>query len=146
VRVRILAVLVLLAADAIASAESVLPARALEAGRILLGPSPLPPPADHAGWQPVSFPDRWTERRPGRGGFAWYRFEVPGPAEAASVWGLYLPDVNMNAEAWVNGSPVGSGGRFSEPVARNFNRPLYFSFPSDLLDRSVNVIDVRLFV
>ena len=51
----------------------------------------------------------------------------------------------MNAAAFVNGAPVGSGGRFSEPVARNFNRPLYFAFPSDLLDRPTNAIDIRLF-
>ena len=96
-------------------------------------------------WEPVTLPDRWRERRPGAGGFAWYRLEVPGPAAPGAEWAVYLPYVSMNAAAFVNGAPVGSGGRFSEPVARNFNRPLYFAFPSDLLDRPTNAIEIRLF-
>jgi signal transduction histidine kinase len=93
----------------------------------------------------VSLPDRWRERRPDAGGFAWYRLELPGPVTPGTPWAVYLPHVNMNAAAFVNGAPVGSGGRFSEPVARNFNRPLYFAFPSDLLDRPTNAIEIRLF-
>jgi signal transduction histidine kinase len=120
-------------------------ARRLERARIALSDSPVPPPADHPGWEAVSLPDRWRERRRGTGGFAWYRLELPGPVAPGGEWALYLPHLDLNAAAWVNGAPVGSGGRFSEPVARNFNRPLYFAFPSDLLDRPVNEIHVRLF-
>lgn len=117
-------------------------ARRLEQAELVLSDAAEPPAA---GWEPVSLPDRWHERRPGVTGFAWYRFEVPGPVPAGDEWALYLPHVNMNAAAFVNGAPVGSGGRFREPVARNFNRPLFFAFPSDLLFREVNRIDVRLF-
>ena len=102
------------------------------------------PPAVGA-WQSVSLPDRWRERRPDAGGVGWYRFEVPGPATSNQTWAVYLPHLNMNAAVWVNGAPVGSGGSFAEPVAHNFNRPLYFSFPSALLDRPVNSVHVRLF-
>jgi signal transduction histidine kinase len=117
-------------------------ARHLERAEIVLSGDAEPP---SAGWEAVSLPDRWSESRPGVGGFAWYRFEVPGPIAAGEEWAVYLPHVNMNAAAYVNGAPVGSGGRFREPVARNFNRPLYFIFPSDLLDRDVNTIHVRHF-
>lgn len=112
---------------------------------IALGAAPEPPPTAQPGWQPVSLPDLWSESRPEAGGFAWYRLEVPGPVAAGAEWAVYLPHVCMNAAARVNGAPVGSGGRFSEPVARNFNRPLYFAFPSDLLDQPVNAVEIRLF-
>ena len=117
----------------------------LERAQIALSDAAAAPPPGDPAWTPVSLPDRWRERRPDAGGFAWYRLEVPGPAAPGAPWAVYLPQVNMNAAAWVKGAPVGSGGRFSEPVARNFNRPLYFAFPSDLLDRPVNTVDVRFF-
>jgi hypothetical protein len=120
-------------------------ARPLERAQLALSGAPEPPPAGDPAWEPVSLPDRWRERRPDAGGFAWYRLEVPGPVAPGTPWAVYLPQVNMNAAAWVNGAPVGSGGRFSEPVARNFNRPLYFAFPSELLDRPTNAIEIRLF-
>jgi len=111
---------------------------------ILLDASDAPPPDDAPGWVPLTLPDEWRRRRPDREGFAWYRLELPGPARADVPYAVYLPSLGMNAAVWVNGEPVGSGGSFEEPVARNFNRPLLFAFPSRLLDRTRNVIHVRL--
>jgi signal transduction histidine kinase len=134
----------LLCACAAQPLEPVGSVRHPERARFLRVADPEPPP-ESAAWQPVSLPDLWRERRPDAGGASWYRFEVPGPVPPAQSWALYLPHVNMNAAAWVNGVPVGSGGSFSEPVAHNFNRPLYFSFPGALLDRSSNQVSIRLF-
>jgi signal transduction histidine kinase len=117
----------------------------LERAALALSDAPEPPPPGDPAWQAVSLPDRWRERRPEAGGFAWYRLELPGPVAPGNAWALYLPHLNMNAAAFVNGAPVGSGGRFAEPVARNFNRPLYFAFPSDLLTRPTNTVEIRLF-
>jgi signal transduction histidine kinase len=117
----------------------------LEQAQLALSAAPGAPAPHDPGWEPVSLPDRWRERRPDASGFAWYRLELPGPVAPGEPWALYLPHVNMNAAAWVNGAPVGSGGRFTEPVARNFNRPLYFAFPSDLLERPRNAVEIRLF-
>jgi signal transduction histidine kinase len=111
---------------------------------ILLDDRATPPPDDEPGWEPVTLPDEWRRRRPEREGFAWYRLELAGRVPAGERFALYLPSLSMNAAAWVNGEPVGSGGRFDEPVARNFNHPLYFPFPSSLLGRERNVIHVRL--
>jgi signal transduction histidine kinase len=116
----------------------------LDHAQIALDPAPDPPGED-AAWEPVALPDRWRERRPEAGGLAWYRLELPGPAAPDESWAAFLPHVNMNAAVWVNGVPVGSGGRMSEPVAHNFNRPLYFSFPGRLLDRTANRVDVQLY-
>jgi signal transduction histidine kinase len=117
----------------------------LDSAHVVLDPSPEPPSTGDPRWQAVALPDRWRELRPGRGGFAWYRFSVPGPLDVGETLGVWLPNVNMNAAVFVNGTPVGSGGRFEEPVAHNFNRPLYFAVPSSLLSRTGNTIDVRLY-
>jgi signal transduction histidine kinase len=118
----------------------------LAQGELAVASASAPPPAGDPAWERISLPDRWREQRPEAGGFAWYRLEVPGPVAPGEPWALYLPHVNMNAAAFVNGAPVGSGGRFTEPVARNFNRPLYFAFPSELLGRDRNEVHVLLFV
>ena len=114
-------------------------------GAFLLDGSEVPPPASQPGWARVALPDAWRRVRPAAGGVGWYRFELPGVAARAETWALHLPQVNMNAEAWLNGTRVGTGGRFSEPVAHNFNRPLFFVFPGELLDGQRNVLHVRLF-
>jgi signal transduction histidine kinase len=111
---------------------------------LLLDDRPTPPPDDAAGWEPVTLPDEWRRQRPERGGFAWYRLELAGRAANGQPFALYLPSLSMNAAAWVNGEPIGAGGRFQEPFSRNFNHPLYFPFPSSLLDRERNVVHVRL--
>jgi signal transduction histidine kinase len=104
------------------------------------------PPADlDPRWRSIPLPDRWDERLPGQGGIGWYRFEVPGPRSPDDRLALSLAGVNMNAEAFVNGVPIGSGGRMVDPVARNANRPLYWELAGSLVGRPVNWIDVRLF-
>jgi len=82
---------------------------------------------------------------PGAGGLAWYRFAVtPGPGDEPRC-AVLLPDVNMNAAVFVNGQWIGEGGSFDEPVAHNFNRPLYFEFPSSLLRGTGDTIEVLLY-
>ncbi len=135
------------AADRSSAADG---ATRLAAAQLLLDPGDVPPPDGDPRWQPVPLPDRWREQRPGAGGFAWYRFELAldaaGDVQATDgPWAVYLPSVNMNAAAWVNGAFVGTGGRFEEPVAHNFNRPLLFVFPTRLLRAAGNVVHVRLF-
>ena len=110
----------------------------------MLDPGPTPPSATDPRWQSIELPDRWRQSRPGVGGQGWYRFEVTGVEPQREPWALLLPEVNMNAQARVNGVSVGSGGSFEEPVAHNFNRPLLFVFPGELLEPGRNVIDVRL--
>lgn len=79
------------------------------------------------------------------GGLAWYRFALEEPPGGDSRCGVLLPDVNMNAAVFVNGEWIGDGGSMVEPVAHNFNRPLYFSFPSSLLRGVDDRVDVLLY-
>jgi signal transduction histidine kinase len=106
--------------------------------------SPVPPAPDEV-LPPVRLPDPWRERRPRVGGLAWYRFALPAEDRGAERCGVLLPDVNMNAAVFVNGQWVGEGGSFEEPVAHNFNQPLYFSFPGTLLQGDGDYLDVLLY-
>lgn len=102
--------------------------------------TPAPP---HDGAETIALPDRWSVRRPTAYGTGWYRFEVP-PRDASEPYALLLTDLNMNAEAFVNGMWIGSGGAMTEPVAQHWNRPLLFTFDGGLL-KDGGTIDIRLF-
>jgi signal transduction histidine kinase len=120
------------------------PVLELRAGHFLIDSSLSTPPAVNDGrWASVTLPDAWRATRPGAGGKGWYRFEVLRPPSPAERWAVYLPAVNMTANAYVNGHSVGSGGSI-DPPAHNFYRPLYFVFPGALFDKGVNRVDIEL--
>lgn len=102
------------------------------------------PPPDSARWEALSLPDLWNVSRPGVGGDGWYRLrfrlgQVPGQEYA-----VYLPRLCMNAAAYLNGTFLGDGGSFDEPVARNWNRPLFFLVPPSLLHAGENTLYLRV--
>ena len=104
--------------------------------------SAQPPPAA-AAWEAQRLPDNWNITRPGIGGTVWYRFDyrIDDPT---SVYAVYLPRLSMNGAVYVNGLLIGTGGSFNEPVARNWNRPLYFLVPPGLLKDGMNRVHVRV--
>ena len=55
-----------------------------------------------------------------------------------------MPRLSMNGAVYVNGLLVGTGGSFNEPVARNWNRPLYFLIPPGVLKDGMNRVHVRV--
>lgn len=94
---------------------------------------------------PVRLPDDWRTRLPTAGGLGWYRFTIPaGPGDDAPC-AIYVPEVNMNAAVYVDGRWIGEGGAMTEPVAHNFNRPLYFEFPGSLLSAAGGHVDVLVY-
>ncbi len=108
-------------------------------------PIETPPPENDPAWTPVALPDAWLPGHPHSDGPAWYRLTLPQrPEHAAERWAVYLPQVNMNAEVFVGDESIGSGGRMRPPLSRNWNRPLFFPFPSDLLADSDDPIVVRI--
>ena len=97
-------------------------------------PRPAPPPRDDAAWHAVALPDNWDSSRPDAGGHVWYRIDLVTPAAwTDQSLAVYLPAVGMNAQLYVNGADLGSVGRMSEPVTRNFYTPLLFHLPQALL-------------
>jgi signal transduction histidine kinase len=103
-----------------------------------------PPPAARAEWRSQTLPDFWDVPRRRRTTQGWYRSGLTLARVPDELWAVYLPRLCMNAAVYVNGTLVGDGGRFTEPIARNWNRPLLFTIPGRILAAGENTIDVRL--
>lgn len=103
------------------------------------------PPPEGAAWQPVDLPDLWRVHRPGvRAATGWYRLRFQAAPQAGELFAVYLPKLVLNAAVFLNGVPIGDGGAFEEPVARNWNRPLLFLVPPGLLQPGENTLHIRL--
>ena len=103
------------------------------------------PPATTAPWTAVALPDLWKIRHPDTHGTAWYRIEFDYPQlNAQEIYALYLSRLSLNAEAYLNGTKIGSGGAFDEPIARHWNRPLLFMIPPDTLKPRANTLFIRV--
>jgi signal transduction histidine kinase len=113
--------------------------------RFVMSEAEPPPEADAAGWQTRQLPDNWSTSQPGIGGNGWYRFSIALEETPDDLWAVHLLRLRMNAAVFVNGVFVGDGGRFVEPLSRNWNRPLYFPLPAGLLRQGANLVDVRVF-
>ncbi len=100
-------------------------------------------PASTAPWTRVSLPDDWRDRHP-RTREGWYRIRLRHEPQQAMREAIYFPSVSMNAAVFLNAELIGSGGRFEDPVARNANRPLLFSFPEGLLRPGDNEFHFRV--
>lgn len=102
-----------------------------------------PPPEDDPGWLPISLPHDW--RLSGSATLdGWYLFELPLNVPPNRLWGMYLPRLTSNTRAFLNDEAIGVGGRLTEPVARNWSRPLYFSIPNGVLHNGVNRFALRV--
>lgn len=101
------------------------------------------PPGDAAPWRHQSLPDPWRENHPQAGDRGWYRFQFT-PTSTDPLQAVYLPRLGLNAAVYLNGHFIGDGGRFDEPIARNWNRPLLFLIPPGLLRPGINTLHVRL--
>jgi hypothetical protein len=109
----------------------------------VMADSAFPPPPE-ADWKPQSLPDQWRQSRTARSGTGWYRATITLDEVPGGIWAIYLPRLCMNAAVFVNGEFVGDGGRFEEPVARNWNRPLLLRIPATLLRAGPNTVHIRL--
>jgi signal transduction histidine kinase len=106
------------------------------------------PPPDSVAWRPQSLPDSWPVNHATAVAAdvpaGWYRLQFRMPAGFDPLQTVYLPKLGLNAAVYLNGRWIGDGGRFSEPVARNWNRPLLFLVPPGLLQPGDNTLHLRL--
>jgi len=116
----------------------------IESAAFVASNSDLPPALDRHDWQAISLPDLWQKNHPDYNGSIWYRIALQMDAPPENLWAIYLPRVVMNAAVYVNGVMVGSGGRFTQPMARNWNRPLYFTVPKTQWKAGENLIFVHV--
>ncbi len=101
-----------------------------------------PPPAEVV-WKKISLPDDWQDRNESAPN-GWYRISLHLNVPPNRLWGIYLPSIVMNAAVFLDNERLGSGGHFADPVARNWNRPLYFSIPNGLLKTGDNTLLIHI--
>ena len=104
-------------------------------------------------WSSTKLPDDWTLKHPGHSGQIWYhlRFDAAPswPRSGASagtgeVMAIWIQRACTNAEVFVNGVLIYSGGRMQEPLTRNCHRPHLAAFGASLLKPQGNELNVRL--
>ena len=95
---------------------------------------------------PVRLPDDWAETRPRFEGSVWYRasFDRPPGTDAHDLMAVYIERVCSNAEVYLNGQRVFSGGRMNEPVTRNCHYPQLITLPGVLLQDHGNLIELQV--
>lgn len=99
-------------------------------------------PPDMQKADPVLLPHHWNIH--GLYGSAWYIFTFsPDSVTLNEVWAIYIPDVIMNAQVWLNGVLIGSGGQLTPPIARQWHSPLMFSVPTALIQTD-NTVHIRV--
>lgn len=98
--------------------------------------------SENASKSAVFPPFRW-EADEFREGEAWYEFEVPDTEIPNEFAGILITRMYLNANVFLNGSLIGSGGTMSAPIAKNSHRPLYFSIPETAWNDSGNTIRIQ---
>lgn len=90
---------------------------------------------------PINLPDDWryTNSLLTSG---WYFSTITLNVPPNRLWGIYVPTLTMNAEVYLNGELLGSGGSFEPPISRNWNRPLYFAIPNGMLKPGINELKI----
>lgn len=109
----------------------------------IVGDTPVAPAAADPRWHPVDLPHRLARLSTHSPG-GWYRLRVQVPVPPEQVQGIYLWRLHLNAAVYFNGHFLGDGGTFEEPIARNWNHPLYFTVPPTLWRAGENEILIRL--
>lgn len=102
------------------------------------------PPRTNVRWRAVTLPHRWATTDADYEGTMWYRFDVRTMHPMGRLWAVYLPRAVMNAQVWVNGTPMAYTGSMTEPVTRNWYRPLMVPIPTDVWRVGDNTIEVRV--
>ncbi len=116
----------------------------LTQGYFIFSPENSPPTEEPEHWNPVTLPDNWNLSHPDRGGIGWYQFTFFLDRPSHDLWGIYLPRLSANAQVFVNGILVGSGGRMVEPISLNSFRPLLFPVPGRLLHPGNNLLSIAI--
>ncbi len=103
----------------------------------------VPPPNNIDDWAAIVLPDDWQHTHD-KSRNVWYQFTLDLNVPPNRLWAIYLPTIYMNTAVYLNNQLLGDGGRFEEPMARNWNHPQYFVIPNGMLNSGENVFQIRL--
>ncbi|NOX09957.1 MAG: hypothetical protein GXP22_10830 [Gammaproteobacteria bacterium] len=132
---------ILVVFSALLNAQDMTSITSFSQAKKLLSNATSPPDFQQA--KPVTLPDHWQHQSDEFYGSAWYQISFPLQHKTAEQWAIYLPDINMNAEIWLNNTRLGSGGRMQAPLSRYWHSPMIFSFsPSEL--KAKNRLQIRV--
>ncbi len=110
----------------------------LKAAEIQLSDARTPPTSGQ--WAPVELPYLWPGKDPLPQSI-WFRFRLEdGQYQQA----FYVWRFSMNLSVWLNGEFLGDGGKFEEPISRNWNRPFLFLLPKSAWHSQTNTIQTNI--
>lgn len=89
----------------------------------------------------VALPDLWEKRGVAGVSHALYRLRLPASNELQ--WVL-VPKLRQNAQFYLNGALIWTGGRTDPPLTRHGNVPFFFALPPALMRSDGNELLVRV--
>ncbi|MDQ6954126.1 MAG: hypothetical protein Q9M20_01610 [Mariprofundaceae bacterium] len=89
----------------------------------------------------IDLPHTWDTPQ---GQSGWYRFTFEVQDMEPKTYAVYLPSLNMNAEIFLNGVSIGSGGQMTTPVSRYWHKPMIQTFSSKLFVQDENTINIHV--
>ncbi|VAW85241.1 hypothetical protein MNBD_GAMMA16-772 [hydrothermal vent metagenome] len=97
-------------------------------------------------WTTITLPDDWRKQGENRASIisGWYRHQIELDAVPVQPLAILIASPRMNVAVYINHNLLGQGGRFTDPVARNWWTPLLFSIPSDILKAGKNTLHIYL--
>jgi signal transduction histidine kinase len=105
------------------------------------------------GWEPVTLPDTWTQRRPDYGAgralaAVWYRIDweraCTDDAGQAEPVGLGLDGLTMAGAVYVSDELLWRDASLVEPLSLGWNQPRWWPLPASTLREGVNTVWVRV--
>lgn len=102
-----------------------------------------PPATDDPRWHPVRLPHALKYEDIGATG-GWFRFHIRAENLPETPQAIYIWWLNLNAAFYFNHEFLGDGGRFDEPIARNWNKPFLFVLPRGSWQVGDNEILIRI--
>ncbi len=95
-------------------------------------------------WDAITLPHNWDNTNAIHARHGWYHIHYTPDPSLDQAYAIYLPRLNMNTAVYINGALLNGGGTFKEPMARNWNRPLFFMIPEGVLHDGVNHIVIHV--
>ncbi|MEM9624453.1 MAG: hypothetical protein AAF993_22625, partial [Pseudomonadota bacterium] len=74
----------------------------------------------------------------------WYDIEVALDVPPNRLWGILIPDIEQNAEVYINGAIAGGYGAMAPYPSRYSNQALYFPIANGLLRPEQNKLQIRV--